>query len=206
MLYDRRFSRCQQSKLAKWWTSWIGKMWSFWKWLASVFREFQRLQYCTTIDFWHQVIQDGRHDGHLVRNLICMITRKVLVRSPWNFTWVIDCLRGRSPLIFGMLGSKMAITAAILDRENMKFQNLLHFWLQGIPEASVLHNNQFLASRDPRWSPRWPSCRNLVCAMAWKVLVWLSWSFTWFIDRLRGQSLFVSGMLESKMAAFWRQS
>ncbi len=41
----------------------------------------------------------------------------------------------------------------------MKFQHLLHFWLQGIPEASVMHNNRFLASRDPRWLPRQPSCR-----------------------------------------------
>ncbi len=52
----------------------------------------------------------------------------------------------------------MATTVAILDWENLKFQNLLRFWLQGIPEASVLHNNRFLASRNQRWSPRQPSC------------------------------------------------
>ncbi len=35
----------------------------------------------------------------------------------------------------------------------------LCFWLQDTPEASVLHNEWFLASCDPRWPPRWPSCQ-----------------------------------------------
>ncbi len=48
--------------------------------------------------------------------------------------------------------------ATALGSENMKFQNLLRFWLQGTPEASVLHNDRFLASPNPRWSTRQPSC------------------------------------------------
>ncbi len=147
-----------QSKMAERRPSWIGKIWSFRICFAFGFRLLQRLQYCTTSDFWHRVIQDGRCGGHFVQNLLCVITQKVLVRLPWNFTWVIDTIRGRSPFISGMLESKMATAAAILDPENMKFQNLLQFWFQGNPEASVLHNDRFLASRNPRWSPQQPSC------------------------------------------------
>ncbi len=67
----------------------------------------------------------------------------------------------------------------------MKFQNLLRFWLQGTPEASLLHNDWFLASRDPRWPPRRPCCPNLLCVTTQKVLVRLPWNFTWVTDTIR---------------------
>ncbi len=194
------FSECWDPRWPPWQPSLIRKIWSLRICFAFGFRVLQRLQYCTMIDFWHQVMQDGHHGCHLVQNLLYVITRKVRVRLPWNFTLVIDSPRGQSLLIFGMLESKMATMVAILDPENMKFQNLLRFWLQGTPGASVLHNNWFLASRDPRWSPRQPSCpKSSLCDNS-KSTCPIDLKFTWFIDRLRGQSLFIFGMLGSKMA------
>ncbi len=84
----------------------------------------------------------------------------------------------------------------------MKFQNLLRFWLRGIPEASVLHNDRFLASRDPRWV-------TMAVILSETFFVrWLEKSLYDCLEVLHGsftdygaRSVFVSGMLESKMAA-----
>ncbi len=94
----------------------------------------------------------------------------------------------------------MATAAAILDLENMKFQNL--FRLRDTQKASVLHNDRFLALRDPRWPPWRPSCpKPSLCdglKSPWMIVL----KFYMVHSQTTGQlSLFVSGMLESKMAA-----
>ncbi len=96
----------------------------------------------------------------------------------------------------------MATTVTILDQENLKFQNLLRFWLQGIAEALVLHNDIFLASRNPRWSPRQPSCPKPSLCDGLKSPCIIVLMFYMVHSQTTGQlSLFVSGMLESKTAA-----
>ncbi len=73
-----------------------------------------------------------------------------------------------TPIVNGNDSIKDGRMVAILDWENVKFLKMIHFWLQGIPKASVLHNDSFLASGDPRCGHL---VRKLLYVITQKVLV-----------------------------------
>ncbi len=49
----------------------------------------------------------------------------------------IAYVKATTPIKNGNVSIKDGRTVAILDWENVKFMKMIHFWLQGIPEASV---------------------------------------------------------------------